>query len=143
MAVAQSASTREKGRSLTNLNRPPDESDAEVTVSQLRGVMAEFVQQREWEQFHSPKNLAMSVAIEAAELMEHFQWITVEASRQIDAATKVAVAEELSDVLCYLLALANSMDIDISSSMMKKMQRNREKYPADKFRGRYGHKDRT
>ena len=125
------------------MNRIPGDADTDVTVSQLKTVMAEFVHERDWEQFHSPKNLAMSVAIEAAELMEHFQWITADASRQIDAGTKNAVAEELSDVLCYLLALANSLDIDISSSLLKKMQRNREKYPAEKFRGRYGHKDRT
>jgi NTP pyrophosphatase (non-canonical NTP hydrolase) len=102
--------------------------------------MADFVRERDWEQFHAPKNLAMSLAIEAAELMEHFQWLTVEESRDIGKRPDdlTAVGEELADVTCYLLALANATGIDISDAVRAKMIRNAEKYPAEKFRGRYG-----
>jgi NTP pyrophosphatase (non-canonical NTP hydrolase) len=113
-------------------------SDASTTVQQLRNVMIEFVQERDWSQFHSPKNLSMSIAIEAAELMEHFQWISQEQSRELDDSVKHQVAEELADVLCYCLAMANSMNIDLSTAITDKMVRNREKYPADQFRGLYG-----
>jgi len=115
-------------------------SDEQTTLAELRRLMAAFVQERQWEQFHAPKNLAMSLAIEAAELMEHFQWQTVEESREIakrpDALA--AVGEELADVMCYLLAMANATGIDISDAVRAKMIRNAEKYPAEEFRGRYG-----
>jgi len=85
----------------------------------------------------------MALAIEAAELMEHFQWITTDASRDIaaDPQQLSAVAEELSDVICYALALANEMGIDISQSLSAKMLKNAQKYPAAEFRGRFGHDD--
>jgi NTP pyrophosphatase (non-canonical NTP hydrolase) len=85
------------------------------------------------------------LAIEVAELMEHFQWITTEASRDLasDAEKKTAVAEELADVVCYALALANVMDIDVSQALTAKMEKNAKKYPAAEFRGRFGHDDPT
>lgn len=84
--------------------------DAETTVAQLRRIVDAFVAERDWGQFHTPKNLAMSLAIEAAELMEHFQWLTPEQSWQAaaDAEKKRAIGEELSDVFGYLLALAGA-----------------------------------
>lgn len=112
--------------------------DSNTTVEQLRDCMRTFVSERDWQQFHSPKNLSMSLAIEAGELMEHFQWITIEDSRSIDETQKAAAGEELADVICYALALANSMDIDIASTLYKKMEKNRAKYPADEFKGRFG-----
>ena len=115
----------------------PTQNDTNTCVDQLRQCMRTFVEQRDWEQFHSPKNLSMSLAIEAAELMEHFQWITIEQSRAIDEHQKAAAGEELADVICYALALANSLDIDITSTVHKKMEKNRLKYPADEFRGRF------
>lgn len=112
--------------------------DAETTVQSLRELVAEFVAERDWQQFHSPKNLAMSISIEAAELMEHFQWDTVNASREVkdDPEKRAAVAEELADVLSYCLALANTLNIEVSDAMKKKMAKNRLKYPVDRYRGR-------
>ena len=114
-------------------------SDQTTSVQQLREAVRQFVSERAWEPFHSPKNLAMALAIEAAELMEHFQWVDVEQSRRLcDEAEKLGeVRQELADVLCYALSLANTLEIDLSDAVMDKLQRNREKYPADLFHGRY------
>lgn len=118
-------------------------NDATITLAQLRETVRQFVAERDWQQFHTPKNLSMSLAIEAAELMEHFQWLTAEQSRALhnDAAALAEVADEMSDVLCYLFAMANELEIDISSALEAKMVKNRLKYPAAEFRGRYGPKD--
>ena len=118
-------------------------SDATTTVADLREIVREFVDQRDWQQFHAPKNLSMALAIEAAELMEHFQWLDVEASRQLpaDPARLAAAAEELADVLGYGLALANELGIDVADTIRAKMIKNAEKYPASEFRGRYGRDD--
>ena len=112
--------------------------DQNTTVLQLRETIREFVEERDWRQFHSPKNLSMAMAIEAAELMEHFQWITAADSRQLDEDSTSAVGEELADVLCYALAIANELNIDVASALQQKMRKNREKYPVKEFRGRYG-----
>ena len=114
-------------------------ADDQTTIDELRKMVREFVDERDWQQSHAPKNISMALAVEAAELMEHFQWLTLDASREIrdDAATKQDVGEELADVVCYAMALANELDIDISTAMQNKMVKNRQKYPADKFKGRY------
>lgn len=114
-------------------------ADQDTTVAVLRAIVSTFVDQRDWHQFHSPKNLSMSLAIEAAELMEHFQWITTDASRKIgdDPTALEAVSDELADVLCYALAIANELGIDIDTAMRNKMKKNEVKYPAPEFRGRY------
>jgi NTP pyrophosphatase (non-canonical NTP hydrolase) len=119
-------------------------SDQQTTVAALKQLVDEFVAARNWHQFHTPKNLAMSLAIEAAELMEHFQWLEPAESRAVakDAARREAVGEELSDVLCYALALANELGIDVDESLRAKMVKNALKYPADEFRGRWGEGDR-
>jgi NTP pyrophosphatase (non-canonical NTP hydrolase) len=121
----------------------PSSTDATTTVADLRKIMADFVAERDWSQFHSPKNVSMALAIEAAELMEHFQWLTTEASRQlVDQPDKLAaVGEELADVVGYAAALANELGIDLSSAIRAKMVKNRLKYPADQYRGRYGRED--
>jgi NTP pyrophosphatase (non-canonical NTP hydrolase) len=113
--------------------------DEETTVEALRQLVRDFVDQRDWHQFHSPKNLSMSLAIEAAELMEHFQWITTEASRKIgeDARVLSEVSDELADIICYALAIANELSIDVATAMQQKMKKNEAKYPAQKYRGRY------
>ena len=118
-------------------------SDSTTTVAQLREVIRQFVDERDWQQFHAPKNLSMALAIEAAELMEHFQWISVEASRQMrdDPEKRAAAGEELADVICYALALANELGLDVSETMQAKMRKNIEKYPVDEIKGRYGHQD--
>jgi dCTP diphosphatase len=114
-------------------------SDQTTTVSELRQIIRTFVDERDWRQFHAPKNISMALAIEAAELMEHFQWIEAEASRQLpnDAAKLAAIGEELADVIGYSFALANELGIDVSDAIRNKMVKNRQKYPAEEFRGRY------
>jgi dCTP diphosphatase len=113
-------------------------SDRQTTVAELRELVESFVAERDWHQFHAPKNLAMSLSIEAAELMEHFQWISPEESRQIaaDPAQLSQVGEELADVLCYALAMANELKLDLSEAIRRKMAKNEQKYPADTFHGR-------
>jgi NTP pyrophosphatase (non-canonical NTP hydrolase) len=118
-------------------------TDSHTTVAALRLIIADFVAERDWSQFHSPKNVSMALAIEAAELMEHFQWLTTEASRELaDDPKKLGeVAEELADVIGYSFALANELGIDVSTAIREKMVKNVQKYPADKFRGRYSRED--
>ena len=117
--------------------------DRETTVEQLRELVRAFVEARDWRQFHTPKNLSMSLAIEAAELMEHFQWLTADESRAIadEPDKRAEVGEELADVLCYALALANELGLDVSHAIRDKMVKNAIKYPADEYRGRYGPED--
>jgi NTP pyrophosphatase (non-canonical NTP hydrolase) len=114
-------------------------SDTETTVAELRKLVADFVAERDWSQFHSPKNVSMALAIEAAELMEHFQWLTTDASRELatDPEKLAEVGEELADVIGYSFALANELGLDISSAVRAKMLKNAQKYPAEKYRGRY------
>jgi NTP pyrophosphatase (non-canonical NTP hydrolase) len=114
-------------------------SDSDTSLSDVRALVRQFVAERDWNQFHSPKNLSMAMAIEVSELMEHFQWITPEASRELagDADKLSAVVEELADVFCYVLALANELNIDLSDAFHEKMVKNACKYPVDEFRGRF------
>ena len=118
-------------------------TDQEMTVAGLRAQVAEFVSARDWESFHSPKNLSMALSIEAAELMEHFQWISMEESSRTSADPRKleAVGEELADVLCYALALANTLEIDVATTLAAKMKKNVIKYPVEEYRGRYGPED--
>jgi NTP pyrophosphatase (non-canonical NTP hydrolase) len=119
-------------------------SDDTTPLGDLRDMVRAFVRARDWEQFHAPKNLAMALAIEAAELMEHFQWLTVDQSRDVAALPnrQADVAEEMADVLCYLLALANELNVDLSTAVHDKMRKNAVKYPVEEYRGRYGPEDR-
>ena len=119
-------------------------SDSTTTIHELRELIRVFVEERDWRQFHSPKNLSMALAIEAAELMEHFQWIDAAASRALadDPAKLAAAAEELADVIAYGLALANELGLDVADTIRDKMTKNVRKYPADEFRGRWGRNDR-
>jgi dCTP diphosphatase len=118
-------------------------ADHDTTIAQLRGLVADFVARRDWERFHTPKNLAMSLAIEAAELMEHFQWLTPEQSQAIDARPDALaeVGEELADVFCYGMALANALKLDLASAIEAKIVKNARKYPEQQYRGRFGPKD--
>jgi dCTP diphosphatase len=84
-------------------------------LADLRERLRRFAAERDWQQFHTPKNLAMSIAIEAAEIMEHFQWLTAGQSAQLDAAAKREVAHEIADVLLYLIRLADVLDIDLNA----------------------------
>jgi NTP pyrophosphatase (non-canonical NTP hydrolase) len=118
-------------------------NDATTTVAQLRHVVQQFVDRRDWHQFHTPKNLAMSMAIEAAELMEHFQWLTPEQSRAVAGQQDKLpeVADEMADVFCYLLAMANELGLDLAGALDTKMAKNARKYPEEEYRGRFGPDD--
>ena len=106
------------------------QSDETTSVSELKEMVGEFVSERNWEKFHTPRNLAVSVTLEAAELLEHFQWAPP-GDETIDSHRHHQISEELSDVMAYLLSLANVLKIDIASSMRAKMQKNRKKYPIE------------
>lgn len=105
-------------------------NDSTQTVAELRRVVQLFVDERNWRQYHNAKNLTMALSVEAGELMEHFQWLTTENVEQKNGFDKAAVSEELSDVICYALALANTLDIDLTAAIENKMIKNRQKYPA-------------
>lgn len=106
-------------------------SDTNTTLSELKAEIHQFIQDRNWAKYHTPKNLGMSIAIEAAEIMEHFQWQTSEGSQNLikEPRVKQLVADELADVLVYCLAMANQADIDISSAVRSKMARNQKRFP--------------
>lgn len=114
-------------------------NDEECTVAVLKGWMADFVAERQWQRFHDPKNLAASILIEAAELMEHFQWARSDELAAItrDPAKMAAIRDELADVTAFVLSFANVLQIDLASVLEHKMQKNAVKYPAGEYRGRY------
>jgi NTP pyrophosphatase (non-canonical NTP hydrolase) len=113
--------------------------DATTTIANLRDAWRQFIAERDWEQFHSPKNLAMGLAVEAAELMEHFLWVENEESRSVarDPARLAEVADELADVAGFLFCLCNTLGVDLSDAVAAKMTKNAQKYPAERFKGRY------
>ncbi len=106
-------------------------NDTETTLSDLRARVAEFVNARNWQPFHNPKNLAMSIAIEAAEIQEHFQWLTIEESREYARSleNRLDVADELADVIIYCLSFANATEIDVTNAVLKKLARNEYRFP--------------
>ncbi len=111
-------------------------SDATTTLRELKERTAEFVRERDWEQFHTPKNLSMSIAIEAAELMEHFQWLTATESRNLSPQALADIGEELADNVIYALSLSNALGLDLSETVLDKMAKNIRKYPRDQVRGK-------
>jgi len=113
-------------------------TDETTTLAELRQRVAEFVAARNWEQFHTPKNLSGAIAIETAELMEHFQWLTNEQAAVAlqDEAKLAAVTDELADVLIYTFSLANALDVDVSAAVLGKLERNEKRFPAEEWQGR-------
>lgn len=111
-------------------------SDSNTSIDQLKQLVNAFINERNWEKFHTPKNIAVSVVLEASELLEHFQW-SPPADEEIDPTKKLEITEELADVMAYLLSLANVLNIDVSSAMAAKMQKNRKKYPVEQFNGNW------
>lgn len=113
--------------------------DQTTTMAELIALVDDFVATRQWEPFHDPKNLSASIAIEAAELMEHFQWLRTDelASVGEDVRVMQELREELADILAYTLSFASTMGIDLSSALADKMKKNALKYPAEKYRGRF------
>ncbi|HEY0562193.1 MAG TPA: nucleotide pyrophosphohydrolase [Methylophilus sp.] len=101
----------------------------------LRATVNAFVEARDWAQFHSPKNLAMAMIVEAAEVVEHFQWMTEADSRALDAEQKVQVGQELADTFVYLLRIAEVCGIDLIQATQAKIELNAKKYPVEKAKG--------
>lgn len=104
-------------------------------LESVRKRLREFAAVRDWDQFHSPKNLSMALSVEASELVECFQWLTEEQSRSLNAEQLAAVTDEIADVQLYLIRLADKVGIDISVAIEQKIKKNEAKYPAEKVRG--------
>jgi NTP pyrophosphatase (non-canonical NTP hydrolase) len=113
--------------------------DAATHIAELKDLVRHFVDERAWQPFHSPKNLAMGIAVEAAELMECFLWVDLPASHQVaaDPSKRTAIADEMADVFCYLLNLSNVTGIDLSEALRAKLIKNAAKYPAEKYQGKF------
>src|SRR5262249_35858166 len=113
-------------------------TDATTTLAELKNRVLAFARERDWEQYHSPKNLSMALAAESGELMEHFLWATPEQSRAIAAnpAKPGRIADELADVVIYALEFANITGLDLASAIETKMAANAQKYPVEKAKGR-------
>lgn len=113
-------------------------TDGATTIAELKTRVLAFVQERDWEQFHSPKNLSMALAAETGELMEHFLWATPQQSHEVvkDPAKRARIADELADVVIYALEFANITGLDVSAAIEAKMAANAKKYPVEKAKGR-------
>jgi NTP pyrophosphatase (non-canonical NTP hydrolase) len=113
-------------------------SDRDTTIQELKDRVEQFVQARDWDVFHHPKELAISICIEAAELLEIFQWVEKEPTAKLKERGEVIdrIREELADVIDYCIGLANRLDIDISQAVLEKMDSNEERYPAREVKGR-------
>jgi len=112
--------------------------DELTTIKDLKQKLAKFIKDRDWEQYHSPKNLSMSIAIEAAELMEMFQWLTIEESHNVikDKEKLQEIEEELADIAVYVLDFCNMFNIDLTSAVLRKLKKNAEKYPSQLVKGK-------
>jgi dCTP diphosphatase len=108
----------------------------ENLVNDLGNAIKAFIKERDWEQFHSPKNLAMALSVEVSEVVEHFQWLTQEQSSNLPAGKLAEVREEIGDVMIYLTELADKLDIDPVEAAKAKLRINEEKYPADLVKGK-------
>lgn len=112
----------------------------DTSIADIQQAVRNFRDARNWRQFHSPKNLSMSIAIEAAELMEHFQWLTTGQAAALtrqNAAARQEILEELADILIYCLSLADVLECSVSEIIFDKLAKNEAKYPAEKYRGRF------
>ena len=104
-------------------------------MAALARQLRRFAAERDWERFHSPKNLAMALAVEAAELLEQFQWLTEAESRAPASDRRRRIEDELADVLIYLVRLADRLDVDLPAAVASKLEQNRQRYPAERVRG--------
>jgi len=116
--------------------RPVAEKHQIDSLEHLRLRLAEFAEKRDWQQFHSPKNLAMALIAETAELVEHFQWLTEKQSWELEVEKRSAVSLELADILIYLIRIADRLDVDLIVAATDKIEINEKRYPADKVRGK-------
>ena len=113
--------------------------DSKITIGEIKGQIEDFINERDWSQFHDSKSLSMSIAIEVAELMENFQWVSTLNSDKIieDEKLKTNVIDEIADVLIYSLAFCIKNNIDVSKSINQKLKKNKVKYPPSKYKGKY------
>ena len=107
-----------------------------MDLRKLEQQLSQFAVERNWEQFHSPKNLSMALSVEAAELLEHFQWLTEAQSESLDSAERGKVAAEIADIQIYLAMIAHKLDIDIEAAVNAKLESNAVKYPGNSPAGR-------
>lgn len=105
------------------------------SLESLRDLLREFAKARDWDQYHTPKNLSMALIAEAAELVEHFQWVEGDKSHLLEDKTRSSVEEELADILIYLVRISDKLEIDLYKAAERKLEINEKKYPADKVRG--------
>ena len=112
-----------------------DRPEATDPLRELAQALRRFADERDWDQFHAPKNLAMALSVEAAELLEHFQWLGEDASRRLPPEKLAQVGDEMADVLLYLVRLADKLDVDLAAAARRKMQVNAQKYPPERARG--------
>jgi len=110
-------------------------AQAQDSLIELRDLARAFAAERDWGQFHTPKNLAMALTVEAAELAEHFQWLPTGAAHELDERKREGIRHELADVMLYLIQLADKTGVDLRSAVLEKMELNRAKYPAAQVRG--------
>ena len=108
---------------------------SERSIADLQALTRQFADERDWEQFHSPKNLSMALTVEAAELLEQFQWLTEAESRSLTDERHAAVEQEIADIQIYLVRLADTLDVDIGRAVVTKMELNAQKYPVEMARG--------
>jgi dCTP diphosphatase len=108
----------------------------DLGLEDLRSAIRSFIRERDWEQFHSPKNLAMALSVEASEIVEHFQWLTEEQSRNLPPEKLAEVREEIGDVMIYLTELADKLGVDPAEAARSKLEINKQKYPAALVRGK-------
>ena len=104
-------------------------------LESLKHQLRQFAEERDWDQFHSPKNFSMAMIVECAELVEHFQWLTDEQSKDLSAETLDEVSLEMADIMIYLIRLADKLDVDLLDTVKRKMILNAEKYPIEKSKG--------
>jgi NTP pyrophosphatase (non-canonical NTP hydrolase) len=107
-----------------------------MDIEQLKSDLRAFATERDWDQFHSPKNLSMALSVEVAEIVEHFQWVSEDQSAALSPEVRQHVAQEIADVQIYLVRLADKLDVDIEAAVKAKMDLNRLKYPAARVRGK-------
>ena len=105
-------------------------------LEDIKVKLKQFAKERDWEQFHSPKNLSMALSVEVAELVEHFQWLKEQDSYQHQHEKHQAIAEEIADIQMYLVLLADQLNIDIAASVNKKIEKNKERFPIEKVKGK-------
>ena len=113
-------------------------NDGNTLVKELRQSVREFLSEREWEKYHNPKDLAESICIEAAELLQIFQWIKAEESKRFknDPSKVQRIKEELADIVIYCLSMANTLNLDLTRAVLNKIEQNKKKYPIDLYKGK-------